>query len=91
MWVDVELGMGPIGRRTRLHTQQREGDDMTFLWILLGVLYIALWVTLGMTTLRKGHTALFWFGIILPVLWIVGAIMQPTPQVAAAQARGNLE
>ena len=64
---------------------------MTFLWILLAMLYIALWVTLGMTTLRKGHTALFWFGIIFPVLWIVGAIMQPTPQVAAAQARANLE
>ena len=75
----------------RAFTTKSGGDDVTFLWILLGVLYIALWVTLGMTTLRKGHTALFWFGIIFPVLWIVGAIMQPTPQVAAAQARANLE
>jgi Na+/phosphate symporter len=66
-------------------------DELTLLWIVLVVLYIALWVTLGMTTLRKGHTALFWFGIIFPVLWIVGAIMQPTPQVAAAQARASLE
>jgi hypothetical protein len=64
---------------------------VTFLWIVFGVIYIALWVTLGMTTLRKGHTALFWFGIILPVLWIVGAIMQPTPEVAAAQARAGLQ
>jgi hypothetical protein len=64
---------------------------VTFLWILLGVLYIALWVTLGMTTLRKGHTALFWFGIIFPVLWIVGAIVQPTAEVTAAQARADLQ
>jgi hypothetical protein len=64
---------------------------VTFLWIVLAVLYIALWVTLGMTTLRKGHTALFWVGIVFPILWIVGAIMQPTPEVAAAQSRASLE
>jgi hypothetical protein len=64
---------------------------VTFLWIVLAVLYITLWVTLGMTTLRKGHHVLFWVGIIFPVLWIVGAIMQPTPQVEAAQARASLK
>jgi len=64
---------------------------MTLVWILLGVLYIALWVTLGLATLRKGHTVLFWVGIIFPVLWIVGAIMQPTAEVSAAQARANLQ
>jgi len=58
-----------------------------FLWILLVVLYLTALVVLGLTTLRKGHTALFWFGIILPILWIVGAVMAPTPRVAAeAQA-----
>jgi hypothetical protein len=67
------------------------GDEVTFLWIILAVLYIALWVTLGMTTFRKGHTALFWFGIIFPVLWIVGAIMQPTPAAAAAESRASLQ
>jgi hypothetical protein len=61
---------------------------MTFLWIILAVLYVALWVTLGATTLRKGHKALFWFGIIFPVLWIVGAIMEPTPAVAAESRAG---
>jgi hypothetical protein len=55
------------------------------------VLYITLWVTLGMTTLRKGHIALFWFGIIFPVLWIVGALMEPTPAVAAAEPRKRLQ
>ena len=64
---------------------------MTFLWIVLAVIYIAAWVTLGMTTLRKGHKALFWFGIIFPLLWIVGAIMAPTPAVAAADSRAGLQ
>ena len=43
------------------------------LWILLVVLYLTALFLLGLNTLRKGHTALFWFGIILPFLWIVGA------------------
>jgi hypothetical protein len=59
----------------------------TFLWFLVAVLYLTALIALGLTTLRKGHTALFWFGIILPILWIVGALMAPTPKVAAAGAR----
>jgi hypothetical protein len=62
----------------------------TFLWFLLGVLYLTALIALGLTTLRKGHTALFWFGIILPILWIVGALMAPTPK-AAAEARAGLQ
>jgi hypothetical protein len=61
----------------------------TFLWILVGLVYLAALVALGLTTLRKGHTALFWLGIIFPILWIVGALMRPTPE-AAADARSEL-
>ncbi len=43
-----------------------------------------LFVTLALTTLRKGHYLLFWVGIVLAVLWIIGAIMGPT---ARAEAR----
>jgi hypothetical protein len=50
----------------------------TFLWILLATLYLTALIVLGMSTLRKGHTALFWLGILFPVLWIVGALMPPT-------------
>ena len=64
---------------------------MTFLWIILAVLYITLLVSLGMATLRKGHTALFIFGIFFPVLWIVGAVIEPTPAVAAAESRASLQ
>ena len=62
----------------------------TFLWLLLVVLYFVALVVLGMATLRKGHTVLFWVGFLLPVLWIVGALMQPTSRAAAVQARNSL-
>jgi hypothetical protein len=58
---------------------------MSFIvWLLLAVVYITLFVTLALTTLRKGHYFLFWVGIIFPVLWIIGAIVGPT---AGAEAR----
>lgn len=63
----------------------------TFLWFVLAVIYLTALVMLGLTTLRKGHTALFWFGIIFPVLWIVGALMAPTSAVSAAAARTDLQ
>jgi hypothetical protein len=56
----------------------------TFVWILCALAYLTALVVLGMATLRKGHTALFWFGILFPFLWIVGALMGLTP---AAEAR----
>jgi hypothetical protein len=63
----------------------------TFLWIMIGVVYLTLFVALGLTTLRKGHYALFFFGIIFPVLWIFGALMGPTEQIVAADARAGLQ
>lgn len=56
----------------------------TFLWILLAVLYLAALVSLGIATLRKGHTVLFVVGIIFPLLWIVGAVIAPTPRAMGA-------
>ena len=64
----------------------------TWLWFLLAALYLMALFVLGLTTLRKGHTALFWFGILFPFLWIVGALMQPTPSAAAAaEVRTDLQ
>jgi hypothetical protein len=54
----------------------------TFLWILLSVLYLMALFVLGVATLRKGHTVLFILGIFFPILWIVGALLGPTPRVA---------
>jgi len=45
----------------------------------LAILWIVLMITLGITTLRKGHWVLFIFGIFFPVLWIIGAVMRPRP------------
>ena len=56
---------------------------MIILWLLAAVLYVVLFVTLALTTFRKGHFILFWVGIIFPVLWIVGAIMAPSARVGA--------
>ncbi len=47
---------------------------------LAAVLYIVLIVTLGVTTLRKGHWVMFIIGIFLPIFWIIGAVMPPTSQ-----------
>jgi hypothetical protein len=59
---------------------------MTFLWILLGILYVMCWVFLGLATFRKGHYWLFWIGFLLPILWIVGALISPTERAAARAA-----
>ena len=64
----------------------------TVLWIAIVVVYLSMLVALGLATLRKGHTALFIFGIFFPLFWIVGALMQPTPAaVAAADAQSGLQ
>ena len=55
---------------------------MTFLWILLGILYVACWVYFGLATFRKGHYWLFWIGFFLPFLWIIGALIARTPRAA---------
>ena len=57
------------------------------LWILLGALYLTLFFLLGLATLRKGHYVLFGFGIFLPFLWIIGALLGPTQSAQAAGVR----
>ena len=57
----------------------------TFVWITLVVLYVTAVFTIAMATLRKGHTAMFWFGFLFPLLWIVGAFMEPTSKVAGPE------
>jgi hypothetical protein len=57
----------------------------TFLWFLVGVLYFVILLTLGLTTLRKGHMFLFFVGIVFPFLWLIGALIAPTPRAAGAQ------
>jgi hypothetical protein len=57
---------------------------------MLATLYLVALVVLGLSTLRKGHYVLFVVGIVFPVLWIVGALMAPTSQATATDARTSL-
>jgi hypothetical protein len=57
----------------------------TILWLLCAVVYFVILITLGVTTLRKGHIMLFIFGIFFPFLWIVGALIGPSPRAASAR------
>ena len=66
----------------------------TWMWVLLGILLVAMYLTalfaFGYTALRKGHTALFWMGLFMPLLWIVGALMRPVGAISTARARRSL-
>jgi hypothetical protein len=55
-------------------------------WVAIGaVAYLILLVTLGITSLRKGHWVMFILGFPLPVFWLIGALMPPT--LAAQESR----
>lgn len=40
---------------------------------ILGAIYVALLVTLGIISIRKGHLVMFILGIFIPIFWIIGA------------------
>ena len=50
-------------------------------WGIGGGLYFLIWltlvITLGVTTLRKGHWVMFILGLFLPLFWLIGALMPP--------------
>ncbi len=46
-------------------------------WIGGGILYLVLIVTLGVMCLRKGHWVMFIVGLVLPFMWLVGAVIPP--------------
>jgi hypothetical protein len=60
-----------------------------FLWIGLGVFYVLLLVTLGITSLRKGHWMMFLLGFILPVFWLIGALIGPTEAASRPDPVGS--
>ena len=63
---------------------------MTFLEILLGIVYVACWIYFGLATFRNGHYWMFWIGFFIPILWIVGALIAPTERAASRAATGGL-
>ena len=59
------------------HARTSAGFSTT--WITTGVLGFLLWlallVFLGLRTLRHGHWVMFLVGIVLPIFWIIGALI----------------
>jgi hypothetical protein len=55
-------------------------------FVIGGVLYFILLVTLGIMSIRKGHWVMFILGIFIPLFWIIGALMPPTESAVRARA-----
>jgi hypothetical protein len=53
-------------------------------WTVLGLAYLVAVVFLAVECFRRGHYWLFGIGFFIPLLWIVGVLIAPTP---AAYAR----
>jgi hypothetical protein len=51
-------------------------------FVIGGILYFILLVTLGIITIRKGHWIMFIVGIFIPLFWIIGALLPPAEQPA---------
>ena len=50
----------------------------TPLGFFFGVLYVVLFVALGLTSIKKGHWIMFIVGIFVPLFWLIGALLPPT-------------
>ena len=78
--------------------QRKRGPDRalavdTGLGIGFGILYFVLLVTLGILSLRKGHSVMFIIGIFFPLFWLIGALIprrQPGQQPPALRIRHTL-
>jgi hypothetical protein len=45
--------------------------------LALAIIYFILLVTLGIMSIRKGHWVMFIVGIVIPLFWLIGALMPP--------------
>ena len=52
-------------------------------FVLGGILYLVLLLTLGLMSIRKGHWVMFIIGIIFPLFWLIGALMPPRQEATA--------
>lgn len=44
----------------------------------LGVLYVLVFIFLGVRCIRQGHWVMFVIGIPIPLFWLIGALLPPT-------------
>src|ERR1700712_3330931 len=68
---------------TQVSVRQKRWHFMTVLeWIFIvtfTVLYIALVFTVALMTFQKGYVVLGIFGIFVPILWLIGAVLPAKP------------
>jgi hypothetical protein len=50
-------------------------------FVIGGIIYFILLVTVGIISIRKGHSVMFIIGIFIPLFWFIGALM-PSRQPA---------
>jgi hypothetical protein len=74
--VDEVATMGT--RQPEAHMTNSTPGDARMYW-LLGAIY----VVLGVLSLRKGHWIMFIAGIFVPLFWVIGAVMPTRRQLAA--------
>jgi ABC-type multidrug transport system permease subunit len=56
-------------------------DSVTF--VVGGLIYLVLLITLGVIAIRKGHWVMFIIGIFFPLFWLIGALLPPTTAARA--------
>ncbi len=44
---------------------------------LLAVLYVLLFLILGLRSIKRGHWIMFLLGIPIPIFWLIGGLMPP--------------
>jgi hypothetical protein len=44
---------------------------------VLGVIYVLLFLILGIRSIKNGHWIMFLIGIPIPIFWIIGGLMPP--------------
>jgi hypothetical protein len=44
---------------------------------VLGVIYVLLFLILGIRSIKHGHWIMFLIGIPIPIFWIIGGLMPP--------------
>jgi hypothetical protein len=57
-----------------------------FLGVIGLVLYALIFFVFGISALRRGHWLLFVIGFVVPLLWIIGAVLSPTGDRGASAA-----
>ena len=43
----------------------------------MAVVYVLLFLFLGLRSIKRGHWIMFLLGIPIPIFWIIGALMPP--------------